>query len=46
MNIQLLGAAALAVVTGLVYWAGYAAEDKRLQKQEAKGKGEFRWQRC
>lgn len=33
-----MGAAALAVITSLVYWAGYAAEDKRLQKREAKGK--------
>jgi len=33
-----MGAAALAVITSLVYWAGYAAEDKMLQKREAKGK--------
>jgi len=35
-NNMLMGAAALAVITSLVYWAGYAAEDKRLQKREAK----------
>ena len=32
-----LGAAALVVITSFVYWAGYAAEDKRIQKREANG---------
>ncbi|KAM6503420.1 hypothetical protein JOM56_000363 [Amanita muscaria] len=31
-----LGAAALVVITGFVYWAGYTAEEKRLQKREAR----------